>query len=265
MDEFVPYDPDEARRLGELLNEQCRRARAAKFYIYRDVFDWFGPAMLVVGFPMLSTDPPGDLAQQRALWNRADQHWRQGTALPILDTADLGGRSWMILRDTMRADGCRVPPWDVGNLGPFCEAAIRWTIRAIRDTQRHADKTKFAEPAGQTSNSGDFEAQWTGPTSANERRAIWLATAMLLVRDHPGWSDAEIARRVGKNKSTLSRSKEYQAAATMARGAKEDRRRGHRTVDLETGQRDVEAYSDERMQHTELGQAIRLTRRDEVP
>ena len=33
---------------------------------------------------------------------------------------------------------------------------------------------------------------------------------MILVRDNPGWSDAEIARQVGKDKSTLSRSPEYQ-------------------------------------------------------
>ena len=73
----------------------------------------------------------------------------------------------------------------------------------------------------------------------------WLARALLLVRDHPEWSDAAIARNVGKHASTLCRSKEYQAAAGMARGAKSSRHRGHATTDPHSGLRDVEAYSDD--------------------
>ena len=94
---------------------------------------------------------------------------------------------------------------------------------------------------------GDNEAKPTGAasTSKGEKRTLWLAQAMLLVRDHPEWPDAEIARQVGKDKSTLSRSKEYQAAAAMARGVKDDRRRGHISVDSDSGFRDVEAYSDD--------------------
>lgn len=95
---------------------------------------------------------------------------------------------------------------------------------------------------------GEDEAEATKPTGATskrEQRAQWLAQAMLLVRDHPDWSDAEIARRVGKDKSTLSRSKEYQAAAAMARGVKDARHRGHISVDPDSGLRDVEAYSDD--------------------
>ncbi|MDG2012399.1 MAG: hypothetical protein P8J33_02770 [Pirellulaceae bacterium] len=84
-----------------------------------------------------------------------------------------------------------------------------------------------------------------GQLVKRELQEVWLAQAMLLVRDNPGWSDAEIARRVGKNKSTLSRSKEYQNAAAMARGEKDNRKRGHITVDPESGLRDIEAYSDD--------------------
>ena len=54
----------------------------------------------------------------------------------------------------------------------------------------------------------------------NEQRVIWLAKAMLTVRDHPEWSDATIADRVRIHKSRLSRSPEYQAAARMARTPK---------------------------------------------
>ncbi|MCH2119213.1 MAG: hypothetical protein MK161_16100 [Pirellulales bacterium] len=101
---------------------------------------------------------------------------------------------------------------------------------ADSNTSEGGDETKATRPAG--------------PTSRSEERAEWLAKAMLLVRDHPDWSDAEIARRVGKDKSTLSRSKEYRAAAAMARGVKDDRHRGHISVNPSSGLRDVEAYSD---------------------
>ena len=66
---------------------------------------------------------------------------------------------------------------------------------------------------------------------------------MLLVQEHPDWSDAQIAREVGKHPSTLSRDKTYQAAAPMARGDKSDRRRGHIKVDPDSGQQDVEAVT----------------------
>ena len=83
------------------------------------------------------------------------------------------------------------------------------------------------------------------PVSQREKHADWLAKAMLLVRDHPEWSDRTIAGKVSRHPSTLSRSREYQAAAAMARGSKDELRRGHITVDAETGQEDIEAYDDQ--------------------
>jgi hypothetical protein len=82
------------------------------------------------------------------------------------------------------------------------------------------------------------------PKNKTVERAKWLATAMLLVQEHPDWSDAKIAREVGKHPSTLSRHKIYQVAAAMARGDKSDRRRGHIIVDPDSGQLDVEAHSE---------------------
>ena len=63
-------------------------------------------------------------------------------------------------------------------------------------------------------------------TAGGGRPNEWLAEAMLTVRDEPHLSDAEIARRVRVNRSTLSRSKTYQAAAAMARGNRERRPSG---------------------------------------
>ena len=78
-----------------------------------------------------------------------------------------------------------------------------------------------------------------------QKRAKWLAEAMLLVSDHPDRSDRQIAKDVGKNPSTLSRSRVYQAAAALARGDTDKLKRGHITRDAETGLTDVEAYADD--------------------
>jgi hypothetical protein len=105
---------------------------------------------------------------------------------------------------------------------------------------------------------GDVEAEPakpTDPTSKSEQRAEWLAKAMLLVQDHPDWSDTEIARKVGKYKSTLSRNKTYRVAAAMARSAKGDRPEGHHTVDPDTGQLGVEAVDNNK--HGDRGQPIK--------
>lgn len=72
----------------------------------------------------------------------------------------------------------------------------------------------------------------------------WLAEAMLLKQEHPDWPDAKIAKIVGRDKSTLSRNEMYQAAKAQAQGDKGGLRKGHVTVDPESGQFDVEAYAD---------------------
>ena len=83
------------------------------------------------------------------------------------------------------------------------------------------------------------------PTTKRDERTKWLAEAMLLVRDHPDWSDSQIAERVGKHRSTLTRSREYQAAAALARGRKDQLAQGFIEKDPDTGRTDVEAYADE--------------------
>ena len=76
-----------------------------------------------------------------------------------------------------------------------------------------------------------------------KQRYEWLAEAMLIVRDHPDWSDRKIANEVGKAASTLTRSDEYRLAAAMARKPKVFTK-GHITVDADTGLRDVEAHDE---------------------
>lgn len=54
----------------------------------------------------------------------------------------------------------------------------------------------------------------------------WLAEALVLLKDHPDWSDRKIAREVGVSPATLSRSKPFQAAKKQ--GAKSDLPRGYK-------------------------------------
>ena len=73
------------------------------------------------------------------------------------------------------------------------------------------------------------------PVQSRPDKLTWLAKAMLTVRDNPDWSDAKIAKVVGKNRATLSRCSEYQTAATLARSGRE-LTKGYRT-DGESGGR----------------------------
>ncbi len=59
----------------------------------------------------------------------------------------------------------------------------------------------------------------------------WLARAMLIVQEHPEWSDRKIADQVGKHPSTLSRSQVYRASAPLARGTRDSLSDGFRTKD----------------------------------
>ena len=78
------------------------------------------------------------------------------------------------------------------------------------------------------------------PEDRKKRQMEWLAKAMLMVRDHPEWSDATIAKQVGMSGATLSRSVPYQRAAHEAR-----KFRGPRgTAAVAGGVMDIEAEDD---------------------
>ena len=83
-------------------------------------------------------------------------------------------------------------------------------------------------------------AKKLGTDVRGDRQRRWLAEAMLTVRDHPEWTDAAIARSVGIDRSRLSRSKEYKAAASLARPA----RTPPGSVTIADGNRTVEAVDD---------------------
>ena len=48
--------------------------------------------------------------------------------------------------------------------------------------------------------------RWTSQAQPKERGPIeWLGKAIILVKEHPDWSDAKIAREVERSPSTPSR------------------------------------------------------------
>ncbi len=123
-------------------------------------------------------------------------------------------------------------------LGSIARALINWT--------------KPPMSSNATSNQNDNEDEpikLTSLVSKSNEKLRWLAQALFLVQEHPDWSDAEIARQVGKHKSTLSRDEIYQAAAALARGNKNDVRRGHVSIDPESGRLDIEAYTEDPPQY----------------
>ena len=77
---------------------------------------------------------------------------------------------------------------------------------------------------------------------AKERRIKWLAEAMMLRRENPAMSKAEIARRVGINPGQLSPSRcpEFHELEKMIQGEVPG---GHLTSNPESRQSDVEAYT----------------------
>jgi hypothetical protein len=113
----------------------------------------------------------------------------------------------------------------------------RW--RTLREVLNYNDELR-ADARGTPAPRRGATSEATPKATRRERRAKWLAEAMLTVRDHPEWSDATIAERVGIDKSRLSRSPEYRAAASMARTPKTPAG----SVRITNGDRELEAVDD---------------------
>lgn len=132
--------------------------------------------------------------------------------------------------------------WIADKLGEFDRSGKTGSLIAIL-LEQHPEALKRAGLSlGQSDAAGTEATELFGK---KEKQIEWLTKAMFLVQEHPDWPDAQIAELVGKHKSTLSRHQTYRRAAAMARGSKEDRHRGHRTVNPDTGQLGVEAYTED--------------------
>ena len=115
---------------------------------------------------------------------------------------------------------------------------------ALPDVDKLSAKVK-AEYLLATSRRQQPDATGTHSTvkGATLIRTERLARALLLVKEHPEWSDREIAARAGyKSHSNLVRNKIYQAAAGMARGEKTDL--PHGTKDGKSGS--LEAWKEDK-------------------
>ncbi len=68
-------------------------------------------------------------------------------------------------------------------------------------------------------------------TTPAREKVDWEGKALLLLKDHPAWSDSKIAAECGVHRSTISKSDLFQNAAACLRGTaptSRDRRRGRR-------------------------------------
>jgi len=135
--------------------------------------------------------------------------------------------------------------WPLRGVGPGTRAAAYQILsQAVRKAKMEQDLAGLLE---ETEGNRDVTIGSAGSPPKKEmnvkprkNKLAWLGDALVLVREHPDWSDRAIARSVEVSAGTLSRSPEYQTGATLARGKKADRPAGYR--DSETG--DFDAYGD---------------------
>jgi hypothetical protein len=110
-------------------------------------------------------------------------------------------------------------------------------------TQQPTNPVATPEKGEGTGGAGAAPRQTTDDPNAARKleKTTKLAKAMILVKDHPDWSDRYIAQQAGyKSHTPLVRSAIYQVAAAMARGQKADMPHGAKSG--ESG--DLEAWSD---------------------
>ena len=126
-----------------------------------------------------------------------------------------------------------IPPAVAGRM-TLAEIETQLSAEVNQREQASLEESNGTEPTAQVSIKAER-------SSRTERQAEWLAKAMLLVRDHPEWSNAEIARSVQIHPSGLSRSQPFRTAAGMARSGAKEPPRGHYVRNRKTGRLDIEA------------------------
>jgi len=124
-------------------------------------------------------------------------------------------------------------------VGSFCDGFVPVNFPAAASLIE--EMAAEEQPAGPTAVGRKDKGEKTGKRDQED----WVWTAMNLVREHPHWPDAKIAREVGKDRSTLCRNCFYQAAANLARSNHRDQPKGHIVRDPETGLNDVDGVSRE--------------------
>ena len=146
-----------------------------------------------------------------------------GTQFPKLDPApiqDVFAAVWAWVEDRNTS---HIPPH------PILYATLQRAIQVLAAVEAVAMKV---DTPTDTADGGKADAA-----------GVWLARAMLLVRDNPEWSDAKIVREVGRHNSRLTRSREYKIAAALARGQRTPDE-GTATINPVTKNRTLDAIHD---------------------
>ena len=81
----------------------------------------------------------------------------------------------------------------------------------------------YVDFIGMSSKEGWYDGRSDEPVDRRSEQRKWLGHAIMLVRDFPSWSNARIAREVGKHPSTLCRSSEFQEVADQYRNGTGDK------------------------------------------
>lgn len=151
---------------------------------------------------------------------------------PDYETVELGGSKFHSAHEAIVALAGKVlaymlpPPSDVRNWPPRGAACVEslgdpdFELLMLKMEREHVIAWPVCAPDELRRPVNEHHDSAAGVKSGmkrGERRTRWLAEAMLLVRDHPGWTDTAIAKTVGISKSSLCRSLEYRAASRLAR------------------------------------------------
>ena len=167
---------------------------------------------------ILKDDPDADGCEERIarayldialVHDRTDEHFQRGR-LKLLDD--------FALPDEIDGENARFAAFMVGDYFPGQQEPGDERRRKIE--QALADVTedvKAGAAVTQANKPAAHDSDIDRSMARQREKMKWLAEAMTLVQQKPHLSDATIAGIVKRHPTTLSRSRTYQSAATMAR------------------------------------------------
>jgi hypothetical protein len=169
----------------------------------------------------------------------------------IAEQADAYGKDWTELpRPPVGGDGLLVAIRKIEQpAGPHAVNVANWSeggdafaaafdellgrhFRGMANSTQGTDPP--AVPDAESPNAKESAASDTQPTLGKEARALALLT------EHPGWTDAEIARNVPCSRTSLYRFKKYVQARELLESTRMETARGSKTKGGE-----IEAWNDE--------------------